>query len=142
MGRPTAYTDELADEFCRRLVGASEREVCEADDMPGRETVRQWRRVNESFRAKCACAREDQGHAAVDDMAELERQTLDGTIRPDAARVVLSSMQWRASKLAKAHYGDRLELAGSVGNRPVEERSEAELLALLSQLEAAKPKTE
>lgn len=108
------YSDAIADEFCKRLSsGKSERQVCEAEDMPSRETVRLWRAEYPEFLAKCARAREEQGYDAADRMADIEQQTLSKEIPADVARVVLSSLQWRASKLARAQYGDKLELSGS-----------------------------
>ena len=110
-GRPSEFTEEIADEFCRRLSdGLSERQICQAEDMPSRETVRLWRFSNKEFLAKCARAREEQGHGAVDEMAEIEQAVLAGAIPADVARVVLSSKQWRASKLARASYGEKVDL--------------------------------
>ena len=41
---------------------------------------------------------------------EVEAGTLAGAIPSDVARVLISSMQWRASKLAPKKYGDKLDL--------------------------------
>ena len=48
-------------------------------------------------------------------MAEIENATLSGTVEASAARAVLSSMQWRASKMAPKRYGDKIELNGPNG---------------------------
>ncbi len=56
-GRPTKYTEALAAEICRRIAdGASLRSVCEAEDMPDRETVRRWLREKGGF-----CGQYDDG---------------------------------------------------------------------------------
>lgn len=81
--------------------------------MPSRETVRAWRIDNPAFLAKCARAREEQGHHAVDEMADLERKVESGEVPPDVGRVLFSSKQWRASKLARTSYGEKLELSGN-----------------------------
>lgn len=49
-GRPTIYTQELADRMCEQLAeGKSMRTVCEAEDMPAKRTVFNWLRTNEEF---------------------------------------------------------------------------------------------
>lgn len=42
-GRPTVYTDAIADEICRRLAeGESLRAICEDPKLPAESTVRGW----------------------------------------------------------------------------------------------------
>jgi hypothetical protein len=110
-GRPSLYSDELTDVICELMAdGKSEKQIGEMEGMPTRQTMRMWRRTYPDFLAKCARAREEQGHLAVDEMVEIEQEVIDGNLPCDVARVVLSSKQWRASKLAKAHYGDKLSI--------------------------------
>ena len=58
-----------------------------------------------SFEAKCA-RRVLQAEVAHDDMIQIECDTFSGKVDYSAARVVLSSKQWRAAKLAPKKYGD------------------------------------
>ena len=59
-GRPSIYTEELADEICERISqGESLVKICQRDDMPGYTTVSRWRADNERFRLRFARARED-----------------------------------------------------------------------------------
>jgi hypothetical protein len=44
-------------------------------------------------------------------MEEIEESVKGGTMDSHAARVVLDSMRWRASKLAPKVYGDRLDVS-------------------------------
>jgi hypothetical protein len=44
------------------------------------------------------------------EMADVEAKVQSGTMDSHAARVVLDSMRWRASKLAPKVYGDRLDV--------------------------------
>jgi hypothetical protein len=44
-------------------------------------------------------------------MEEVEEAVSAGTMDSHAARVVLDSMRWRASKLAPKVYGDRLDVS-------------------------------
>lgn len=64
---------------------------------------------NADFAAKCARARPSQAEGVHDDMVDIETRTLEGSIPTDVARVVLSSKQWRAAKLAPKKYGDKQE---------------------------------
>ena len=63
--------------------------------------------ANPDFAAKCAHAREVQADLLLDEMAQIETDVLAGVVPPDAARVVISSKQWRAAKLAPKKYGDK-----------------------------------
>lgn len=90
--------------------GQSLRSICSAADMPDRVTVMRWMLIDPEFATRCAHARVMQADALEDDMGGIEDRTLRGEIDPAAARVVLSSKQWRASKLAPKKYGDKLEL--------------------------------
>ena len=111
MGRPSDYSETLADDICAKLAaGISLRKICEADDMPNRETVRRWQLEREDFAAKCARARDVQA----DEYFDRVLQVVDDVTAESAAaaRVKLAGLQWMASKLAPKRYGDKLHLAG------------------------------
>lgn len=69
------------------------------------------------FAANIARARGCQADCLHDDMSEIEGKVLSGSLDPQAARVIIWSKQWRASKLAPKKYGDKaaLELTGKDG---------------------------
>ena len=116
MTKQWKYSQDLADEICRRLVdGESIRSICADEKMPSRATVLRWGAEDKEFEAKCARAREWQADVIHDDMSDIETGVLSGAIDPQAARVVLSSKQWRASKLAPKKYGDKLDMNHSGG---------------------------
>ena len=101
-------SEELYDSICLRISeGQSLRSICLDEDMPSRSTVLRWLEEDPSFNAKCARARLEQADWLLDDMADIENRTLDGTYEPNVAKVVLSSKQWRAAKLAPKKYGDK-----------------------------------
>lgn len=115
LGRPSKYTPEIAEEICERLMeGESLRAICRGDDMPHYITVLRWMERDEAFATKCAHARVIQADAIHDDIADIEDRTLIGQIAPDVARVVLSSKQWRAAKLAPKKYSERHQLEHGV----------------------------
>jgi hypothetical protein len=56
--------------------------------------------------AMCYRARQERADYLFDEMARTEDDVEAGLIPPDVARVVLSSKQWRAAKLAPKKYGN------------------------------------
>jgi len=109
MGRPSDFTQEIADAICRRLSeGESLRKVCEADDMPSRETVRRWLGENLEFRGQYAHARDVQADHYADRVVD------DALTATDAAigRLRMDALKWAASKLAPKKYGDKVALVG------------------------------
>jgi len=111
------YSDELAERICEQLAdGQSLRAICAADGMPDRTTVMRWQASNPEFATKCARAREAQADHLFEGMAEIESGVLSGAVDAQAARVVLSSQQWRASKLRPKVYGDKTTLSGDADN--------------------------
>ncbi len=115
MGRPSSYTEEIADTICERLMeGRSLRSICDDEDMPDRRTVVRWQVQHEDFATRCARARELQADL-MDDMI-LDAANACTVEDAQAARVKISAYQWRASKLAPKKYGDKVqtEHSGSI----------------------------
>lgn len=114
------YTPEIAEYICTSLVnGKSLKEICEQEGIPDRSTILRWTRENEDFAARCGQARIDQADYMDDRILEVANNVEKGDIAPDAARVAISALQWRASKLKPNVYGDRTILAGD-RNNPLE----------------------
>jgi hypothetical protein len=90
--------------------GKSMREVCRMDGMPDHGTVIRWMRDDAALATKYARARMAQADVLFDRMEAVEEAVSAGTMDSHAARVVLDSMRWRASKLAPKIYGDRLDV--------------------------------
>ena len=90
--------------------GKSMREVCRMDGMPDHGTVIRWMRDDAGLATKYARARMAQADVLFDRMEAVEEAVSAGTMDSHAARVVLDSMRWRASKLAPKVYGDRLDV--------------------------------
>lgn len=110
------YDESVKDTVCEKIAeGESLRGLCSKDGMPSWRTVMDWLKVDETFRSKYAQAREDQADTLFDEFSELEAQVLSGEVKPDAARVVFQSRQWRAEKLKPKKYGAKVSLAGHDG---------------------------
>ena len=78
--------------------------------MPDIRTVTRWLVADAAFAHKYARARMAQADVLFDRMEAVEEAVSAGTMDSHAARVVLDSMRWRASKLAPKVYGDRLDV--------------------------------
>ena len=106
-GRPTIFSKALADEICRRLAeGQSLRDVCAAEDMPNRDTVRRWLGKRDNFRKMYAYARDHQAENFVDEIVSIA----DTEENPTRARVRIDARKWAAVKLAPKKYGDKAEI--------------------------------
>ena len=93
--------------------GRSLRQVCGHEGMPDFRTVQRWIVADGQFAVKYARARMAQADVLFDRMEAVEEAVSAGTMDSHAARVVLDSMRWRASKLAPKVYGDRLDVSVS-----------------------------
>lgn len=107
MGRPSDFSPELANLICERIAdGQSLRDLCEAEDMPSRETVRRWLSQNEAFRAQYAHAREEQADAYADQIKHEAFSATDASL----GRLRMDALKWTASKLAPKKYGDAVQM--------------------------------
>ena len=91
-------------------IGRSLRQVCADEGMPDVKTIGRWLIADNSFALKYAQARMAQANGLFDRMEAVEEAVSAGTMDSHAARVVLDSMRWRASKLAPKVYGDRMSV--------------------------------
>ncbi len=107
---------EIRDTILQRIAeGESLRRICEDDGMPGKSTVMDWLEADEDFRTKYARARARQADSIVESFSDLEDRVLSGELKPDAAKVVLWSRQWRAAKLRPKVYGEKVEMTHEAG---------------------------
>jgi hypothetical protein len=110
MGRPSDYSQELADVICAQLSdGKSLRSICRQESMPSTTTIFNWLRTNEPFLEQYARAKEESADALADDMLEIAD---DLSEEAQSRRVRVDTRKWIASKLKPKKYGDKLELAG------------------------------
>ena len=125
-GRPTKYTDTLAEEICDRL-GASEtglaRMLDEASDLPCSKTVWTWMAAKPEFSQKIAMAKERQ----LEQMQYRGVELIDGVeiAGPNASIAIAqakASAEARfklAAKIAPRRYGSQLSVKEDVDRRPI-----------------------
>lgn len=104
-GRPSKYTDEIADEICSRLAhGESLNRICEAEGMPAESRVREWADINrEGFTAKYARARASQAEHYAQEVIDIA----DGATDANLARVRVDARKWVAARLLPRVWGDK-----------------------------------
>lgn len=111
-GRPTACTEQIAGEICRRLAGGESLiSICRDDDMPARSSVMLWivDGKHPDFSDKYRDAREAAGYSHADEMAEMRHKVLSGELEPQTAKVVADMLKWSAERMAPRSHGPRVQ---------------------------------
>ena len=131
MGRPSLFTETLAERICALIAsGKSLRRICEEEEgMPTAETVRTWLLKHEGFSAQYARAREVQAEHYADEIVEIADTEADAA----KARVRVDARKWTASKLLPKKYGERIEQvhSGSIQTQ-TDEQVQARFAELLA----------
>lgn len=110
-GRPSKYSDTIAENICSRMSkGESLRTICAEEGMPDRETVSRWVIAHPDFAAKYAHARALQADELFDRMQDIAENHAD----VNRAKLIVSTIQWRAEKLAPKVYGPKIEIDGGL----------------------------
>lgn len=137
-GRPSLYSEELADLICEKLTeGLSLRQICAEDGMPHAGTVCRWLAKNETFCKQYALAREAQAELYADEMVDIsddgsndwmEKKDAEGNsigwrengeaIRRSALRI--DTRKWIAARLLPKKYGEKIAVGGSKDMDPIE----------------------
>jgi hypothetical protein len=133
-GRPSKYTEEIAQEILRRISsGESLRAICKSDHLPAEATIRDWIVQDRppGISAQYAHARNLGLDCMADRMLEIaetptigEKRTTkaDGSVEittgdtVDRSRLAVDAIKWQLSKMAPKRYGDRIEIAGDKEN--------------------------
>lgn len=139
-GRPSKYSERIADDICERLAdGESLRTICAAESMPKRSTVFRWLASNQEFRDQYARAREAQADALADEILDIAdeagtmvRADKHGTKADDGDgntevvfdptavarnRLRVDARKWVAAKLKPKAYGEKQEISATVTTR-------------------------
>lgn len=136
IGRPSSYTQAVADAICLRIAeGESLRQICADDDMPSLRAVMRWldHADRSDFRQQYARAREMQADTLADQVLSIADDGLNDTYQTEGgeqtnhdviarSRLRVDARKWLASKLAPKKYGDKIqqEVTGPDGG-PVEQ---------------------
>lgn len=111
MGRPSSFTEELADEICKRLsLGETLRTIiATSPHMPDRVTIYRWLESNENFRNQYTRARAEQADYYAEQIVDEAMTSHDAQI----GRLRVDALKWAASKMAPKKYGEKVEIETS-----------------------------
>ena len=127
-GRPTDYSQDLADKICLMIAsGKSMRAVCREDSMPCMTTIFRWLREKKEFRQQYDLATEERAEAHVEEMLEIAddgtndyvEQFGDDTSKQayrvngeaiQRSRLRVDTRKWAASKMKPKKYGNIVDL--------------------------------
>lgn len=153
-GRPTDYTQELADIICARVAeGESMRSIGRDESMPVVSTLFLWLRKHPEFSEQYAKAKEECHTAWFEDIVDIadnqvgnpvlvddQPMLVDGkpVMAVDApsvnhAKLRVDSRKWALSKLMPKKYGDRIENVHS-GSLGLHDLSDEELQRRVAEL--------
>ena len=104
VGRPSSYTDDIAERICERLAqGEPLARICDDDDMPAFRTVFRWEAEKPDFRQLSARAREIGTHHLADDCISIA----DGDGDPADKRIRIDTRLRLIGKWNAKNYGDK-----------------------------------
>lgn len=107
MGRPSIFTQDIADEICERLShGETLRTMILDDHMPAQKSVYRWLQDDENFRQQYTQARAKQADYYAEMIVDEAFKSHDSSI----GRLRMDALKWAASKIAPKKYGDKLEV--------------------------------
>ena len=128
-GRPSGFTQEIADTICERIAdGESLRSICAADDMPNKATVFKWLAAFPTFSDQYARARETQADSLFDDVLTIADSSQDD---PQDRRVRIDARKWMAGKLRPKVYGDKIAIGGDRDMDPIKTEEVGQGIATL-----------
>lgn len=133
-GRPSEFTQDVADLICERIAdGESLRSICSDDELPSKSTVCKWLGKQPDFADQYARAREAQADTLVDEMLDIaddarndwmERRDDEGgnlgwkengeAMRRSQLRI--DARKWIAGKMRPKKYGDKTILGNDPDN--------------------------
>jgi hypothetical protein len=141
-GRPSTFSQEIADEICARLAqGEPLAHICRDDHMPAVRTVSHWKEANDVFKANFARAREDGFDQIAAECLEIADDTSDDTLYgergPHANTEWISRsrlrIETRLKLLAKwdpRRYGEKLAIGGAADLPPVQTETALDVAGL------------
>lgn len=147
-GRPTTFTQLVADEICERLSkGEPLAWICRDEHMPAVRTVSDWKTSHEAFSADFGRARDEGYDAIAQECLEIADETEFDTVKTkdgDRANTEWISrsklrVETRLKLLAKwdpRRYGEKLAIGGADDLPPIKTMTDEQLDAKLAALRA------
>lgn len=127
-GRPSSYTDELAEEICETIAssGRGIKNLCRTyEHWPSHDTIYKWLKKHKNFADLYAKAKRHQVEIILDEILDISDDTSNDTITRidkdgneqeicntewiNRSRLRVDTRKWLAAKLCPRLYGDRHE---------------------------------
>jgi hypothetical protein len=127
VGRPSSYTQELADTICERLaMGESMRTVSKDENMPAMSTMFKWLRENPSFSEQYARAKQESADAMAEEILDIaddgtndymtielqdgyEKEVINHEVLA-RSRLRVDTRKWLMSKMKPKKYGEKIDM--------------------------------
>lgn len=127
MARPSEYNEKMAGKICSELAsGKSLRQVCEAENMPARQTVYNWIGENPKFLDQYARVITIRAEIMAEELLEIADNGENDTYKIidsggveiekvnhdqiNRSRLRVDARKWLMSKMYPKKYGERLDL--------------------------------
>lgn len=120
VGRPTDYTQELADKICEQLSqGMSLRSICLDDDMPSGVSIFAWLRKYPEFLKQYERACDERTESQQEIILDLGDKAIEHAEEadPKASNAIVSAyklksdnLKWSMSKMKPKKYGDKIDM--------------------------------
>ncbi len=120
LGRPTKYTQQLADEICKQISqGKSLRKVYEQEGMPDGVTVFSWFRKYPDFLKQYERAADERTETQQEIIIDIGDEAISHAERADpkssnaivsAYKLKADSLKWSMSKMKPKKYGDKVDV--------------------------------
>jgi len=134
-GRPTDYTQELADKICEGISdGASMKTVCSPNDMPDKATVFRWLRLHQDFCDNYTRALEERTEAMAEEIIDIsddgsndfmtivkgnQSYEIENKEVTNRSRLRVDTRKWIMSKMKPKKYGDKVDLTTNGKDLPI-----------------------
>ncbi len=120
MGRPTIYSNDLADAICAELsAGKSLKQICGEDRYPSEYAVYSWLAKYPDFQKKYSCAREHWANAEFENILAIADDSTNDTVlgedgeeRPNhewitRSRLRVDTRKWALARMNPRKYGEK-----------------------------------
>ena len=115
MGRPSLYSDEMAQKICEHLIQGKPLtpDRTRKSGLPNPSTIFRWIEERDDFRERYVRAREFQAYVYADETIDIADTEKDAA----KARNRIEIRKWHAAKMAPKVYGDlqRVEVTADIG---------------------------
>ena len=126
MGRPTDYTQDLADKICEGISGgASLKTVCSGEGMPDPRSIFRWLRLHEDFCRNYVRATEERSEAMAEEIVDIaddgsndfmtitkgdKSYEVENKEVTNRSRLRVDTRKWLMSKMKPKKYGEKVDL--------------------------------